>query len=224
VSTNTELLRKQLQNKTDPPTYVPARFVSIYITQLLRGLGVRPDMVTLGWILCLFLASILFSYGTRLATAAGGLLMAMYYVLDCVDGELARLTGTSSQIGAQLEQIGHWTTHGTLIVGICYAAASKRPDAAWWVIGALALIGDYTFHFVYYIINLTFDRTRNYGFLHRFTRYLYAAMPLNTNIYFIGAIANSMAVALVVWCVVANVSWLIVFAQYYRIERRKENA
>jgi phosphatidylglycerophosphate synthase len=216
----TSSLREQLQNVPQPPIYVPARLISIHLTACLHSLRFSPDLVTVLWILTLFLASILFSFGTTISNVIGGIFIIWYYILDCVDGELARLSGTSSKIGSQLEQVGHWVTQGTLIIGITHGISSESHVSI-WLIGSAALLGDYTFHFTYFTINVAFDRKLNYGFLHALTRWLYKLMPINTNLFILGSFVNEMFFVLSLWAILSNILWLIVFGQYYRVEKRQ---
>lgn len=214
-----ELRRVTQSDLTEPPIYKPFRGVSVYVTRALIRTPVSPDLVTLTWALLLCVAAYSFSLGTWAGGVWGGLAIAIYYVLDCVDGELARARQRGSKIGSQLEQICHWITHGVLLSGIAFGQLATGPTSIVLFWFAAALIGDYTFHFTFYQLNLLFDRSINYGVLHLLTRLLYLCMPINTNLFLVGSFFGWQWYMLVVWAVVSNVGWLVVFALYYYVEK-----
>src|SRR5690242_16896963 len=108
MSKTNDELRSLAQNQLEPAIYVPARRLSIHISSLLVGTPVTPNQVTLGWGTCLVASSGLFFAGYQRMAAV---LIAVAYVLDCVDGELARLRGSGSNVGSILEQMVHWFTN-----------------------------------------------------------------------------------------------------------------
>src|SRR6266446_6767873 len=116
--TNLKELRKLTQNQTEPITYLPARLISIYFTRWLKGTSITPNAVTFLWMICLLGAAAAFSLGKYIFLILGALLILLSYVLDCTDGELARLTSRTSKIGTQLEQMVHWVTNGVLLLAI----------------------------------------------------------------------------------------------------------
>ena len=211
-------MRKTGQDQVEPRVYVPARLISIYITRLLIGTRVTPNGVTIFWFFCLLGASAAFAVGEYVYLVAGAVIVFLSYVFDCVDGELARITRRTSKIGIQLEQMVHWTTNGFLLLGITTGLYVTTHNPLIWPLGALTIIGDFTFHFLYIQLYQTADLERDYGFLHTYTRWLYTAMPINTNLMIVGALTNQLRVFLIIWAVLSNVSWLIVFGLYYRTE------
>lgn len=118
--------REKLQRTADSLfTKFLARTVSIRITPLLANTSLTPLQITIcslavglgaawagshsNWILCIFAA----------------LLMEFSHVLDCVDGELARLTGRGSPFAASLDPICDRIKDGAVI----YAGALQASEA-----------------------------------------------------------------------------------------------
>lgn len=80
--------------------------VAIPLTRMLaRGGKVTPDAITALALLCGLLVLPAFAFGHRAALAAGGVLFYLAFVLDCVDGKLARATGKTSERGKALDAL-----------------------------------------------------------------------------------------------------------------------
>src|SRR3954469_13717316 len=77
----------------------------------------------------------------------GALLIQLYLLLDCVDGELARWRKQTSTVGVYLDRVGHYLSEATLLVGFGIRAADVfHQDGAaiqwqWAFLGTLAALG-----------------------------------------------------------------------------------
>ena len=90
----------ETENKIDRIFYRPIGF---QIARMLRGTGITPNMIT---ILSIFVGAAVgyFFYPDNLVyNIYGILLLISANILDCVDGQLARLTGIKSAIGRILD-------------------------------------------------------------------------------------------------------------------------
>jgi len=90
----------ETENKIDRIFYRPIGF---QIARMLRGTGVTPNMIT---VLSIFVGAAVgyFFYPDNLIyNICGILLLILANILDCVDGQLARLTGIKSAIGRILD-------------------------------------------------------------------------------------------------------------------------
>jgi len=83
--------------------FVARPLAAVVIVPLARTL-ITPNQVTLAT-LPVFLAgaAVLIAFPTWGALIAGAAILELSYVLDCADGQLARLKGTSSPVGAHLD-------------------------------------------------------------------------------------------------------------------------
>jgi len=81
-----------------------ARPLAAVLLVPLRATRVAPNQVTLATLIVFAAgaALLVLAPGWRMLVAAAAVI-ELSYVLDCVDGQLARLTGTSSPIGAHLD-------------------------------------------------------------------------------------------------------------------------
>lgn len=110
---------------------------SPHVVRVAARLGLTPNAVTGASVGLALLAAIWFSAGTRPAQLAGAALLYLSFVLDCVDGQLARYTGAFSPLGAWLDatfdRVKEYVVYVGLAVG--YTAglsdAGGGPDGIW---------------------------------------------------------------------------------------------
>jgi hypothetical protein len=106
--------------------------VSSYSWRIARWAARRrltPNMVTSISMGVAVLAAVWFAAGTRLGMVAGALLLYAAFVLDCVDGQLARYTRQFSTLGAWLDatfdRAKEYVAYAGLAVGSTAAAAGS---------------------------------------------------------------------------------------------------
>ncbi len=90
----------ETENKIDRIFYRPIGF---RIARLLRGTGITPNMVTVVSIFVGAAVGFMFYHESLTYNIIGILLLIIANILDCVDGQLARLTGIKSAIGRILD-------------------------------------------------------------------------------------------------------------------------
>lgn len=90
----------ETENKIDRIFYRPIGF---RIARLLRGTGITPNMVTVISIFVGAAVGFMFYHESLTYNIIGILLLIIANILDCVDGQLARLTGIKSAIGRILD-------------------------------------------------------------------------------------------------------------------------
>jgi len=118
-----------------------ARPLAAVVLVPLEHTRITPNQVTLGTLI-VFLASML---TIALVPTWGGLLagvgvLEFAYVLDCVDGQLARLRGTSTPIGAHLDFLMDELKAFLLVAAVGVRLWRADGDARWLLEGLLALV------------------------------------------------------------------------------------
>ncbi|MEO8689978.1 MAG: CDP-alcohol phosphatidyltransferase family protein [Solirubrobacteraceae bacterium] len=108
---------------------------SKYIARWAAGRGLTPNQVTLISAAVGVLAAAAFATGERPGMVAGALLLYAAFVLDCVDGQLARYTRQFSKLGAWLDSIFDRTKEYVVFAGLAIGA-SRSGDPAWLLAGA----------------------------------------------------------------------------------------
>jgi phosphatidylglycerophosphate synthase len=133
-------VREAYRRTSKPKDILWNRFVArplaaVVIVPLARS-GITPNQVTL-LTLPVFLAGAAVmafapSWGGLVGAAA---IIELSYVLDCADGQLARLKGTSSPVGAHLDFLMDEIKAFLLIVAISVRLWMPEQDARWLVEG-----------------------------------------------------------------------------------------
>ncbi|SDH78114.1 CDP-alcohol phosphatidyltransferase family protein [Nonomuraea jiangxiensis] len=116
------------------------RRLSIYVTWLLSKTSVTPNQLT--WLMTLagIVAGVVLALPGFWAVVVAALLVQVYLLLDCSDGELARWTGKTSLVGVYLDRVGAYFTEAALLAGLGWRASVTLPD--WYtVLGFAAALG-----------------------------------------------------------------------------------
>jgi phosphatidylglycerophosphate synthase len=114
------------------------RRVSPVATWLFARLGWPPNAVTAGFILCGLAAGAVVALGGLASAVGAALLVQAYLLLDCADGELARVTGRTSVTGVYLDGVGHYLGECALLAGLGFRAQGQLTFAGGYVTAGLA--------------------------------------------------------------------------------------
>jgi phosphatidylglycerophosphate synthase len=107
------------------------------LTPLLARLHVRPNAVSVTGMLCGILAGFAyFHYADTRFTIAGFVLMIAWHVMDGVDGQLARLTRSQSEIGKVLDGICDYVTFIAVYTGLLLALSRHHHAWVWGLVAA----------------------------------------------------------------------------------------
>lgn len=114
-------------------------------TLLFLALGLSPNAVTGVSILLGLVAAAAFAVGNYPAALVGALLLQLSAIVDCSDGDVARLTFSESEFGAKLDIMGDNVVHMAIFGGIAWGLfLEQASDGVSWlplVLGAAAIIG-----------------------------------------------------------------------------------
>jgi phosphatidylglycerophosphate synthase len=118
------------------------RKCSSWLTRWLLQTSLSPNAITiLSTIVGLFAAGA-FAVGSYFAGMLGAMLFQLAAILDCCDGEVARLKFLESPFGEQLDIILDNLVHIALFAGIAWGASHSGWGAWALVLGAMAIIGN----------------------------------------------------------------------------------
>ncbi len=95
-----------------------ARHISIYITYFCLLLGLSANTVTFISLLIGMLSVVFFSLGASSFIIWGIILLQFWYILDHVDGEIARYNKTVSLSGEYFDHINHYLIHPTIFFAL----------------------------------------------------------------------------------------------------------
>ncbi|WFE38143.1 DUF5941 domain-containing protein [Micromonospora sp. WMMD998] len=108
---------------------------SPYVTKVAARIGIGPTGVTMVSVAFAVAAAVLFGAGGRPALVAGAVLLYLGFVLDCVDGQLARYTRHFSAWGGWLDTMADRFKEYVVYAGLGFGATHVGFRYGW----ALAL-------------------------------------------------------------------------------------
>lgn len=110
------------------------RPVGFFFTKPLVGTRITPNMITILSIFVGIGAGLCFLFSNAIWwTVAGILLLILANILDCVDGQLARLTGIKSEIGRILDGVAGDLWFATIYICLIIRLSHEFPEL-WGVI------------------------------------------------------------------------------------------
>jgi O-antigen/teichoic acid export membrane protein len=112
------------------------RPAALRITRLVAPWGVTANAATLAAWGCGVTAAAALAGGTIGAWLLAAVLLQLWYLLDHVDGQLARLRGTASLDGTQLDYLMHHTVNLLVPLGIGYGLFVRTAEPL-WLLGGL---------------------------------------------------------------------------------------
>jgi phosphatidylglycerophosphate synthase len=124
-------LRLAVKEKDDFFTTYAVSSWSPRVTKIAARLGLTPTAVT-GWsVLFAVAAALCFWQASRPAMILGGILLYLGFVLDCVDGQLARYTRTFSTFGGWLDTMADRAKEYAAYAGLAAGADRVGLHYAW---------------------------------------------------------------------------------------------
>lgn len=103
---------------------------------LARSRRVTPDQISYLAIALGLGVGPFFAWGTRAGFVAGALTFYVAFIVDCIDGKLARAIGVSSEKGAALDRIGDAARRGSASLGLILGlrGSERYDDYVVWAI------------------------------------------------------------------------------------------
>jgi len=119
------------------------RPAALRVTWVVAPWGVSANAATLAAWGCGVAAAATFATGHITGWALGAVLLQIWYLLDHVDGQLARYHGTASLDGVQLDYLMHHTVNVLVALGIGWGLFGTSGNPVWMLCGvawAMALL------------------------------------------------------------------------------------
>ena len=125
----------EIENFLDRVFYRP---IGYRIAVLLRGTGVTPNVITIISIFFGVGAGLLFYPTDIWINVIGILLLIIANILDCVDGQLARLTGIKSVVGRVLDGVAGDLWFVSIYICLALRITPELGSGLAWTLAALA--------------------------------------------------------------------------------------
>ena len=173
---------QEMMYPTDSLYVKYCRKISIYVTSLLVRTPITANQFT-----CLFLttgliASSLFLLGTPGSTILGALMLQVWFVFDCVDGELARYRNTASIAGMYFDRMTHAIVRAAIFA--CLGLGLFRTTQHVWVLaaGSLAAVSAVLVRLASAVKQSVIQDARELALQHTFFSQLLAAASTQSSI------------------------------------------
>ena len=101
--------------------------------------SITPNIVTTSSLLLCFIAAFLISKGTMTCLIVGSVLVQLVFVLDCLDGQLARYRKQSSNFGAWYDRVTDRVKDFLIYFSIAYGHYAIYQDWKIWPLGMTSL-------------------------------------------------------------------------------------
>ncbi len=131
VDEDKALLRLAVKEKDDFFTTYAVSSWSPLVTKLCARLRLTPSGVTALSVLFAVAAALLFWQASRSALVAGAVLLYLGFVLDCVDGQLARYTRSFGAFGGWLDTMADRAKEYAVYAGLAAGAERAGLPYAW---------------------------------------------------------------------------------------------
>ncbi|MDQ3661792.1 MAG: CDP-alcohol phosphatidyltransferase family protein [Actinomycetota bacterium] len=111
--------------------------------RLARSGSVSPDQVTIISVVLGLPTGLAFASGTRAGLVVGALLFYFSFLLDCVDGKLARALRTTSPRGKVLDDLGDGARRGSAAAGLAVYLWRTSAGGVFWLAVAYGFMAYY---------------------------------------------------------------------------------
>lgn len=112
------------------------RPLALRVTRVVAPWGFSANSATIAACLVAFLACIAFCMGELSGLTVGCMLLHVWYLLDHVDGQLARLQGTASLDGTALDYLMHHGVQLFVPQAVCFGLFCNTAVTVWLFAGA----------------------------------------------------------------------------------------
>lgn len=118
-----------------------ARPLALRVTWVIAPYGISAHTATLAALACGLGGAAALGWGTPMGCLLGVALLHAWYLLDHVDGQLARLQGAASLDGTALDYLMHHLMALAVPLGLGAGLFVARGDAGWLFVGAAWGVG-----------------------------------------------------------------------------------
>ena len=120
----------------DPLDLYFYRIVSFIFVKIIYRFPVTPNQISVTAMIFGVVSGYFFSTATADSYLIAGIFYALYYLLDCSDGQLARLKKNGTRLGRIIDGISDYVTHIAVYIGLGIGLSAQSGDAlsSWFVV------------------------------------------------------------------------------------------
>lgn len=97
------------------------RPIAHIVVKIIYRTSLTPNQISLLSVISCFIAAVLYAYATPWSWLVAACFYFFYCVLDCVDGQIARLKGTGTKTGRIIDGVADYVSHVLLYIGLIIA-------------------------------------------------------------------------------------------------------
>jgi len=121
--------------------YFFSRRLSPFFVNIFLKLNIIPNTITIYMIIAGIIGAIFFSFSDIWFKIVGYVFMHLWFIFDCADGEVARITKTFSKYGKELDCIAHIVNHPIFNIAFLISLIQlNKYDIVFLSIVSIALI------------------------------------------------------------------------------------
>jgi hypothetical protein len=127
----------EAEESVDLIIYRPLAFLLI---KLIYNTRITPDQLTLAAIVMGLIGGFFYTFGLQTTSNIGAIFFILFIILDCSDGQLARLKKNGSSMGRLLDGIADYIVVTAIYIGIAIGYSQKDGQPI-FILGLLLLSG-----------------------------------------------------------------------------------
>ena len=129
-------------NHSKPRRNLPIiRNFSSALTRLILPFPIGPNSITATSLGAGLAAAWTFSFGSHGLILIGAILFLVCYLLDNIDGEVARAKDQCTAFGAHFDTFVDWIVHAAFFIGVGWGVTTKTGDDIWLWFASSAAAG-----------------------------------------------------------------------------------
>jgi len=176
------------------------RKISLRMSRFILNRNITPNLISLLSFIMGIASAVIFSMGSYITTAIGGVLAQLSSIVDGCDGELARIKFMESKHGGWLDAVFDRYADALIIFGMIYGYWQLAAEPLIWILGLFALFGSF-------MISYTADKYKSIaGCDMRIERF---KIPISRDVrlflIMLGALANQIPLTLGIIAVFAHI-------------------
>lgn len=121
----------QVEEVLDVLFYRPVAFL---LVKLILPTRIKPDHLTISAIIMGIISGFFYSLGTRNSCIYGALFFLVFNILDCSDGQLARLKKNGTPVGRIIDGIADYTAIIAVLTGIALGFSGKSEQPGYFML------------------------------------------------------------------------------------------
>lgn len=126
--------------------------IAVPLMKIIAKTKITPNQISVSTIFSSVLVAIFFLFSQRYMQIFGAVIFYLTFVLDSVDGKLARLRGTQSEFGAKLDAICDHFSKLIILLALAYSQFYVWGGIQTFIFGLSLIFIHYLFHLFHRIL------------------------------------------------------------------------